>query len=152
MINIITNDDDDETKNKTVKNIKNKMVIKDILKNKNYNKSYCNNYKKKIISSALKQKVWDLNYKRTIGFCKCCDVNIVTLNTCHFSHILAEKNGGMTNLMNLTVCCSNCNLSMGTMHLEEFKNKNGFNNKELTNDLRKQSLLFLNEEHNKLIN
>ena len=77
-------------------------------------------------------------------------VNIVTLNTCHFSHILAEKNGGKTDMTNLTICCSNCNLSMGTVHFEEFKKKNGFDNKRLTKKLREQLLKFLNEENKKI--
>jgi len=119
----------------------NKKVIKDNYKYK---------YKKDFISSALKQKVWDLNYKRSIGFCKCCNVNVVTLNTCHFSHILAETNGGKTDLKNLTICCSNCNLSMGAMHLDEFKKKNGFDNKELTSYLRNQLLNFLIEENKQI--
>ena len=106
--------------------------------------------KKKLISSALKQKVWDLNYERSIGFCKCCNVNIVTINTCHFSHKLAEKNGGKTDISNLTICCSNCNLSMGIIHFDEFKKKNGFDNNRLTKKLREQLLKFLNEENKKI--
>jgi 5-methylcytosine-specific restriction endonuclease McrA len=106
--------------------------------------------KKDIISSALKQKVWDLNYTRSVGFCKCCNVNVVTLNTCHFSHKLAEKNGGKTDINNLTICCSNCNLSMGTIHFDVFKKKNGFDNKKLTKKLREQLLKFLYEENKKI--
>ena len=106
--------------------------------------------KKDTISSALKQKVWDLNFERSVGFCKACNINPVTLNTCHFSHILAEKNGGATNIENLTICCSNCNLSMGTQHINEFIEKSGFNNKDLVDKLRNQLINFLIEENKKL--
>ncbi len=110
------------------------------------------NKRKRSISSALKQKVWDLNYERSIGFCKCCNINVVTIKTCHYSHKLAEKNGGKTDIVNLTICCSNCNLSMGTKHFDEFKKENGFDNNETTAKIRKQLLKFLEEEDTKLVN
>ncbi len=129
-----------EEDNKKYKAVKKEAIF---LKNKT---------KKDFISSSLKQKVWDLNYERSIGFCKACSINPVTINTCHFSHILAEKNGGGTNLENLTICCSNCNLSMGTQHIDDFKEKAGFNNKKLTDKLRNKLVEFLIEENKKINN
>jgi hypothetical protein len=121
-----------------------KKVIK---KEENKKKSLKKFYKKKTITTALKQKVWDLHFKRTVAFCKCCDINVITLNTCHMSHILAEKNGGKTDIYNLVPCCPSCNLSMTTQHLEEFKKENGFNDKKITNKLRENMLNHLMELH-----
>jgi 5-methylcytosine-specific restriction endonuclease McrA len=138
-----------------------KCIIEDIEKNEGAEKHkkvrkddviVKSKIKKDFISSSLKQKVWDLNYERSIGFCKACNINPVTINTCHFSHILAERNGGQTNLENLTICCSNCNLAMGIQHLEDFKEKSGFNNKNLTDKLRNKLIEFLIEENKKINN
>jgi 5-methylcytosine-specific restriction endonuclease McrA len=38
----------------------------------------------------------------------------------HCGHIVAEANGGETNLSNLKPICKNCNLSMGTINMNKF--------------------------------
>jgi 5-methylcytosine-specific restriction endonuclease McrA len=136
---------------KKIKSVYLKIVNAKIVKSKPNNKSKPK-YKKKKITTALKQKVWDLHFKRTSAFCKCCSVNIITLNNCHMAHILAEKNGGSTDIYNLVPCCANCNLCMGTQHLEEFKKQNGFDNKKITDNLRETMLNHLLELHNELKN
>jgi 5-methylcytosine-specific restriction endonuclease McrA len=50
-----------------------------------------------------------------------CDLEI-TVTTFHAGHIQSIKNGGSNNINNLEPICINCNLSMGSQNLYEYKN------------------------------
>jgi len=82
-------------------------------------------YKKKTIPKALKRMVWDKHIGEDIGksLCKCCNLTAITQMSFHCGHILAEANGGETNIDNLLPICELCNKSMGTTNLLEFKKK-----------------------------
>ncbi len=79
--------------------------------------------KKKAIPKALKRSVWDLYIGPEIGqtLCPCCmHVNIRQIEF-HCGHVISEASGGETNVANLRPICAQCNLSMGTQNMEEFK-------------------------------
>jgi hypothetical protein len=98
-----------ETKNK-------KMVIK----------------RKKWIAKGLKMSVWNENFGITCGEHECyigCGRKISQGNF-ECGHIIAESKGGTIHIDNLKPVCSQCNKSMGTINLEEFK-KNFFDKKSL---------------------
>lgn len=80
-------------------------------------------YKKHNIPKSLKKLVWDKNIGKDVGAakCLCCKHQEIRQIEFHCGHIVAEKNGGETNINNLIPICAQCNLSMGTMNLKEFQ-------------------------------
>ena len=80
-------------------------------------------YKKGSIPKAVKRSVWDKWVGKDIGAtkCLCCKHQEIRQIEFHCGHILAEKNGGDTNVNNLMPICAQCNLSMGTMNIKEFQ-------------------------------
>lgn len=109
-------------KHSKIKNIE-KLNISEV---KNINISDIKNkkYKKKNIPKAVKRAVWDKWVGKEIGTtkCLCCNHQEIRQIEFHCGHILAEKNGGKTNIENLRPICAQCNLSMGTMDMREFQN------------------------------
>ena len=98
-------------------------------KNKNYiikNKIHSiPAYKKKQIPKALKKLVWDTWVGANIGCtkCLCCNHEEIRQIEFHCGHIKSESSGGETSVENLRPICAQCNLSMGSMDMNEFKNK-----------------------------
>jgi 5-methylcytosine-specific restriction endonuclease McrA len=82
-----------------------------------------NTYKKKAIPKSLKKKVWDKWIGPNIGRtkCLCCKHEEIRQIEFHCGHIIAEVNGGETNVENLRPICAQCNLSMGSMSMDEFR-------------------------------
>ena len=80
-------------------------------------------YKKGSIPKAVKRSVWDKWVGKDIGTtkCLCCKHQEIRQIEFHCGHIIAEKNGGDTNVNNLMPICAQCNLSMGTMNIKEFQ-------------------------------
>lgn len=74
------------------------------------------------IHAALREQVW-LRFAGHVFQTKCatrwCQNQINCFNF-QCGHIQAESLGGPTTLENLTPLCSRCNLSMGTMHMDEW--------------------------------
>lgn len=85
-------------------------------------------YKKKHIPSTLKRMVWDEYIGANVGNtkCMCCKTQEIRQIEFTCGHIIAEKEGGETNLKNLRPICSKCNLSMGIVNMTEFMSKYGF--------------------------
>ena len=81
-------------------------------------------YKKESIPKTVRNCLW-INYFGTsrIGICACCRREPITINNFHASHIHAEREGGKTSLDNMAPCCVQCNLSMGTMNMNDFVTK-----------------------------
>ena len=80
-------------------------------------------YKKKTIPSALKRKVWHvyLGEENGVGLCTCCGISKINQFSFHCGHVISEKNGGEMKVDNLRPICQNCNSSMGTKNMNEFK-------------------------------
>ncbi len=80
--------------------------------------------KKVKIPSALKRLVWNKHIGEDIGKskCVCCKVTDITQMSFHCGHVISEKNGGGITLDNLLPVCQNCNSSVATMNMDEFKN------------------------------
>ncbi len=78
------------------------------------------------VSNSLKKKLWS-NWKLSINNtdefvpCPCCECELITGYDFHAGHKISFKNRGSTSLDNLIPLCSSCNLSMGTMNYDEFK-------------------------------
>ena len=79
--------------------------------------------KKKPIPKSLKIAVWNKYIGEDIGKskCLCCNLSDITQLKFHTGHVIAEANGGETNIDNLRPICETCNKSMGTKNMEEFK-------------------------------
>jgi hypothetical protein len=107
--------------NELFKNINNNLNIEKKEKKENINKKY----KKKSIPKTLKRLVWDKWVGKDIGTTKCLCCNHIEIRQIEFhcGHIIAESNGGETNVDNLKPICAQCNLSMKTMDMNEFKKK-----------------------------
>ena len=80
-------------------------------------------YKKKSIPLALKKLVWNKYIGEEIGKakCLCCGLTDISQISFNCGHIIAEVNGGNMCIDNLMPICQNCNSSMGSMNLLEFK-------------------------------
>ena len=76
----------------------------------------------KFIPSTIKKLVWNTNVGESIGKtkCTCCKSTDITQMSFNCGHIIAEANGGKTNVSNLKPICQNCNSSMGTKNMNEF--------------------------------
>jgi hypothetical protein len=81
--------------------------------------------KKKTIPKTLKRLVWDTYVGPTIGetFCFCCKHQKIRQIEFQCGHVEAESLGGDTTVENLRPICAQCNISMGTMNLLDFKEK-----------------------------
>jgi 5-methylcytosine-specific restriction endonuclease McrA len=53
----------------------------------------------------------------------CCKHEDIRQIEFHCGHIIAEANGGQTNIDNLRPICAQCNLSMGKMNMNVFMKK-----------------------------
>ena len=80
-------------------------------------------YKKKSIPKSLKKMTWDKWVGKDVGTvkCLCCNHQEIRQIEFHCGHVVAEKNGGHTVVENLRPICAQCNLSMGTMNMNDFK-------------------------------
>jgi hypothetical protein len=83
--------------------------------------------KKKNISKLMKRRVWAKHIGEDIGKtkCLCCNMSDITQLTFNCGHIIAESNGGETNIENLLPICQSCNSSMGTQNLFDYKKAHG---------------------------
>ena len=79
-------------------------------------------YRKKNIPKSLKKMVWDTYIGPDIGKakCMCCKHQDIRQIEFHCGHIIAEVNGGQTNVDNLRPICAQCNLSMGRTDMNSF--------------------------------
>lgn len=79
-------------------------------------------YKKKYIPAAVKRLVWNMYIGEMIGKakCVCCKITDITQLSFHAGHVIAEVNGGTTDIPNLRPNCQNCNSSMGKRNIIEF--------------------------------
>ncbi len=78
---------------------------------------------RKSLPQSLRLALWNRNYLNSpTGRCYVCGIEIQYINF-HAAHKIAVANGGGDNLTNLECSCASCNLTMGTMNLEEFKNE-----------------------------
>ncbi len=80
--------------------------------------------KKESIPQALKQKVWNTYIgNRSNSLCPICETYMISEQSFHCGHVLAEHNGGTLDIRNLRAICGHCNVSMGTMHMKEYSDK-----------------------------
>ena len=80
-------------------------------------------YKKKVIPKALRIAVWNKYFTEDVGKakCMCCEITDITQLKFHCGHIIAESNEGPTDISNLVPVCEDCNRSMYTTNLIDFK-------------------------------
>jgi 5-methylcytosine-specific restriction endonuclease McrA len=79
---------------------------------------------RKTIPKKIRAQVWTNAFGSfTQGTCYCCKTNINCLDMWHAGHIVASCNGGSDTVENLRPICVSCNLSMGSEHMETFKNR-----------------------------
>jgi hypothetical protein len=74
-------------------------------------------YKKKSISSVIRNKVWKKYFSTLEAICPNCQNNSISAFNFEAGHIISEKNGGKTELDNLIPLCSQCNKSIGSKNL-----------------------------------
>ena len=80
-------------------------------------------YVRTSIPKKIKNYIFDRDFpKKRYGRCYCCNTKIENTNF-HAGHIIAVANGGKNNIHNLRPICALCNSSMGTMNMDEFKEK-----------------------------
>lgn len=79
-------------------------------------------YKKKNIPKQVKILCWNLyiGEDKNSSKCVCCNSTTINITSFHCGHVIAEVNGGETNINNLRPVCSGCNLSMASMNMDDF--------------------------------
>lgn len=79
-------------------------------------------YKKKNIPKHVKTLCWNLyiGEDKNSSKCVCCNSTTINITSFHCGHVIAEVNGGETNINNLRPVCSGCNLSMASMNMDDF--------------------------------
>jgi len=84
-------------------------------------------YKKKSIPKNIKLSIWNTYIGEDIMKHKCFCCKKITIKIVDFEagHVLSEFNGGSNEISNFRPICRNCNLSMGTMHMEDYIKKYG---------------------------
>jgi hypothetical protein len=80
---------------------------------------------KKQINEALKTSVWNKYIGADKGNAPCyvCQTTFISQREFDTGHVIAEINGGQTNLSNLRPICRKCNLSMGAQNMDIFIEK-----------------------------
>ena len=81
-------------------------------------------YKKESIPKTIRNCLW-INYfdDKLTGKCKCCLREEISLDCYHVGHIIAEANGGKTQLDNLIPLCMLCNTSIQKQNVHDFIKK-----------------------------
>lgn len=81
--------------------------------------------KKVAIPKYIKTLVWNqyIGEHRAEAVCACCRKTQINVRHFHCGHVIAEAKGGDSTINNLRPICSNCNLAMGTMSMNEFAEK-----------------------------
>jgi 5-methylcytosine-specific restriction endonuclease McrA len=83
--------------------------------------------KKESIPAAIKTLVWNkwVGEKEAEAGCYACRVTTISMRHFIAGHIVSEKHGGKCTIDNLRPICQPCNLSMGTMNMNEYIEKFG---------------------------
>lgn len=80
--------------------------------------------KRKSLSSPMRQQVWEKTYGNQFQtICVICKRNQINAFQFHCGHIISVQQGGSDTLDNLVAICAQCNLSMGTEHLDDFQKR-----------------------------
>jgi len=81
--------------------------------------------RKRRIPKTLKRAVWDtyVGVDKGTAPCLCCERTPIRQLEFHCGHVISEARGGTTTVDNMRPICAQCNLSMGTQNLFEFKAK-----------------------------
>lgn len=81
-------------------------------------------YKKEKIPATVRNIVW-VTYFNTSkkGQCWLCKVEDISSANFECGHVVSERNGGKPTIDNLRPICSFCNKSVGTMNMNDFKEK-----------------------------
>lgn len=79
-------------------------------------------YKKKSIPEHIRTLVWNLRIGEDVAKAKCMCCKATEIHVRHFQvgHVVAEANGGSSEICNLRPICQPCNLAMGTRNMDEF--------------------------------
>jgi hypothetical protein len=77
---------------------------------------------RKSIPKKLREMLWASYFSESeTGSCFCCGSSIHKSENYHACHLIAHKRGGSDCLPNLRPGCRDCNLSMGTQDMREYK-------------------------------
>lgn len=81
--------------------------------------------KKQKIPPMKKQEIWEY-WKGNVNKakCHCCRISIIYSTSYHCGHIIAESEGGTTDIDNLRPICQSCNSSMNNTNMIKYMNDN----------------------------
>lgn len=104
---------------------------------------------KEKIPVPVKNALWSLHFQNNItGICQCCKTENISRNNFDCGHIVSEKYGGNVELTNLRPICRACNSSMGTMNMDEYIKKYGFD--KINTEIKEAKLKQEKEERERL--
>ena len=101
---------------------------------------------RKTIPKTLRNQVWKKSFETLKGICPVCESNEIEAFDFHCGHMISVKNGGTDTLDNLLAICSQCNLSMGSTNMDEFKIKYFPNEQKNRTVELEETIMILNQE------
>jgi hypothetical protein len=79
------------------------------------------NHKRRDIPKMIRRQVWEKHFGSQVqGRCYCCE-SPIRLDEFHAAHRISVYEGGGNEVENLEPACSQCNIEMGTMNIDEYK-------------------------------
>lgn len=80
---------------------------------------------RKSIPKSIRENCWDKYVGRDKGTCMCfcCEKKEIRQSCFHCGHVKSVAHGGKDTIDNLRPICSSCNLSMGTMNMNVYKQR-----------------------------
>jgi 5-methylcytosine-specific restriction endonuclease McrA len=81
-----------------------------------------------LIRTRLRCEVWDkwIGTEFRLYKCICCSTKLITPGDFACGHVKSRNNGGSININNLRPICTSCNSSMGTQHMDEYRQIKGY--------------------------
>ena len=131
----ICNDNNGSIDNKKEKRIyKKKIVIPQNILEDNESSKDPLKHGRKSISKLNKEGSWKryMGDKKFKSKCPWCNSNHIDPFNFHSSHIISDKNGGLTEPKNLVPLCARCNLEMSSHDMDKYLDEKNIPDKVLT--------------------
>lgn len=128
LLNVTYIDNEDEFKRQMECELQKIRTLNELTKLPLFKYTYVNTTQqtkknKKAIPAIIRRMVWDkyIGEDKGKSICYCCKMMDISQLNFVCGHVVSEHDGGATIVDNLRPICQLCNLSMGTMNMDNFK-------------------------------
>jgi HNH endonuclease len=113
--------DDEQDTHQTIDLMRKKASSSSSLLKKKKKDGSVQKYKKKAVPKSVRSISWRKYMGHVLDApCYCCKTTMISGDSFHAGHVIAEKNGGKATVENIRPICATCNLSMGTRNMHDF--------------------------------